>query len=133
MTAGDLLGTPAGRVLDQNVDLADGRATTTVVADRPAMVMLKTTFDPRWQVTVDGVSVEPQMVAPSFVGREVPAGEHVIRFAYEPFPRYDVMLLIGGMTVLGLAVIPVWLRRRRDRSRDAPLPEGDVRGDPRSE
>jgi uncharacterized protein DUF6541 len=112
VTADDLPTTPAGRIITEDVDLSDGRASTTVVADRPAMVMLKTTFDPRWQVTVDGTPVEPQMIAPSFVGREIPAGEHTVRFVYEPFPRYDVMLLIGVITLIGLAVVPRWWRRR---------------------
>ena len=113
VSADHLPGTPAGSVTSEDVDLREGRATATVVADRPAMVMLKASFDPRWQVTVDGVDVEPQMIAPSFVGRAVPAGRHVVRFAYEPFPRYDLLLLIGGMTLLGLAVVPRRLSRRR--------------------
>jgi len=115
VTEDDLPATPAGRVIDQDVDLADGRATTTVVADRPAMVMLRTTFDPRWQVTVDGVPQEPQMIAPSFVGREVSAGRHTVRLVYEPFPRYDVMLLIGLVTLIGLALVPGRLRARRSK------------------
>ena len=87
-----------------------------MIAERPAMVMLKASFDPRWQVTVDGIPVEPEMIAPSFVGRTVPAGEHVVRFVYEPFPRYDVMLLIGLLALIGLAVVPGRLRSRRDRA-----------------
>jgi Family of unknown function (DUF6541) len=114
VTADALPTTPAGRVIGEDVDLADGRATTTVVADRPAMVMLKTTFDPRWQVAVDGVPVEPQMIAPSFVGREVSAGRHTVRFVYEPFPRYDLMLLFGLLTLIGLAVAPGRVRVRPD-------------------
>jgi hypothetical protein len=76
--------------------------------------MLKTTFDPRWQVAVDGVPVEPQMIAPSFVGREVSAGRHTVRFVYEPFPRYDLMLLFGLLTLIGLAVAPGRVRVRPD-------------------
>jgi len=85
----------------------------TVVADRPAFVLLKTSFDPRWQVTVDGISAEPEMIAPSFVGRSVPAGRHVVRFEYEPFPRYDVLLLTGAACLAALALVPRWLTRRR--------------------
>jgi hypothetical protein len=112
VSADDLPGTPAGVVTNQDVDLRDGRATATVIAERPAMVMLKASFDPRWQVTVDGIPVEPEMIAPSFVGRTVPAGEHVVRFTYEPFPRYDLLLLVGATTLVGIAVLPGRWRRR---------------------
>ena len=121
-TADALPSTPAGEVLHEDVDLGDGRATITVNAERPAMVMLKTSFDPRWQVILDGVPQGPQMIAPSFVGREVPAGRHTVRFVYEPFPRYDVMLLIGLLTLIGLATVPGWARARRERAR-AEAPE----------
>jgi uncharacterized membrane protein YfhO len=79
------------------------------------MVMLKASFDPRWQVTVDGISVAPEMIARSFVGRTVPAGRHVVRFEYEPFPRYDLLLAIGMLTLLALALLPGWFARRRAR------------------
>ena len=104
---------PPGTVVEQAVDLRDGFARATVVADRPSFVMLKTSFDPRWQVTVDGVPVEPEMIAPSFVGRSVPAGEHVVTFAYEPFPRYDLLLLVGIVTLAALAFLPRRLARPR--------------------
>ncbi len=102
-----------GRIVAEQVDLRDGTATVTVQADRPAFVLLKASFDPRWQVTVDGVPVEPEMIAPSFVGHGVAPGEHVVRFVYEPFPRYDLLLLVGGLCLVGLAVVPRWLARRR--------------------
>jgi uncharacterized membrane protein YfhO len=86
-----------------------------VDVNRPAMVMLKASFDPRWTVTVDGQQVPPQMVAPSFVGREVPAGHHTIVFAYRAFPRYDVLFAIGGVVFVGLLVGPGWWTKRRRR------------------
>jgi uncharacterized membrane protein YfhO len=116
VSADDLPDTPAGTVVSEDVDLRDGRATATVIADRTAMVMLKASFDPRWQVTVDGISVAPEMIAPSFVGRTVPAGRHVVRFEYEPFPRYDVLLALGALALVGLAVVPGWFARRRSRA-----------------
>jgi hypothetical protein len=117
VTADDLPDTPAGTVVSEDVDLRDGRATATVVADRRTMVMLKASFDPRWQVTVDGIAVSPRMIAPSFVGRTVAPGRHVVRFVYEPFPRYDLLLTFGALTLLGLALLPGWFaRRRRDGS-----------------
>jgi hypothetical protein len=106
-----------GQILEQTVALGDGRAAATVEADRPVMLVLKASFDPRWQVSMDGVPVEPQMIAPSFVGRTVPAGEHTVVFAYEPFPRYDVLLLLGAATLVVLALGPGWLALRRRRLR----------------
>jgi hypothetical protein len=76
-------------------------------------VMLKASFDPRWQVTVDGIAVAPELIAPSFVGRAVPAGRHVVRFVYEPFPRYDLLLTFGALSLLGLALLPGRFARRR--------------------
>jgi hypothetical protein len=57
-------------------------------------------------VTVDGTALAPEMIAPSFVGRTVPAGRHVVRFVYEPFPRYDILLTLGALTLLGLGLLP---------------------------
>ena len=56
------------------------------------------------------------LMAPSFAGRTVPAGEHTVRFVYEPFPRYDIMLLIGLLALIGLAVVPGRLRSRHARA-----------------
>jgi hypothetical protein len=121
VSADDLPGTPPGVVTSEEVDLGDGWATATVVAERPALVMLKASFDPRWQITVDGIRVEPAMIAPSFVGRTVPAGEHEVRFVYEPFPRYDLLLLVGAISLLALAVLPGRLPRRR-----GPVPKHEL-------
>ena len=113
---------PPGIVVDQEVDLQDGFARATVVADRPSFVMLKTSFDPRWQVSLDGQPVEPEMIAPSFVGRSVSSGEHVVTFDYEPFPRYDLLLLVGAATLVALAVVPRLVARAR-----RPVDEGSSR------
>ena len=48
----------------------------------------------------DGIAAAPEMIAPSFVGRSVPAGRHVVRFVYEPFPRYDLLLTFGALSLL---------------------------------
>jgi hypothetical protein len=93
--------------------LEDGVASATVDLERAGAVILKTSFDNRWTVTVDGERLEPQMFAPGFVGRAVPAGRHQIEFRYAPFPRYDLLLLIGALTLVALFVIP---RRRVTRA-----------------
>ncbi len=108
---------PAGSVEFEDDALADGVVTVQVVANRPAMVILKSSFDPRWQVIVDGVPLAPQMVAPSFVGRTVPAGPHTVVFRYQPFPYYDVLFPIGALAFIGLWFGPGLAARARSRRR----------------
>jgi hypothetical protein len=59
------------------------------------------------------------MLAPSFVGVIVPAGTHEIRFGYEPYPRYDLLLLVGAAALAAVAFGPGLVRRRRDEPPDA--------------
>ena len=84
----------------------------TVELDRPAMVILRSTYDNRWQVTVDGNRVDPQMVAPSFVGRTLPAGRHTVEFRYAAFPWYGWLFALAIAVELALALV-VLLRRSR--------------------
>jgi hypothetical protein len=111
---------PAGSIEFEDDRLADGLVTAQIVANRPAMVILKSSFDPRWEVVVDGVPLAPQMAAPSFVAREVPAGRHSIAFRYHPFPRYDLLFGVGALAFVGLWFGPGILTRKRGRTRAAP-------------
>ena len=111
---------PAGSIQFEHDALADGEVVAQVTANRPAMVILKSSFDPRWEVIVDGVTLAPQMVAPSFVGRTIPAGRHSIVFRYKPFPRYDLLFALGALTFVGLWFGPQILTRRRKARRSVP-------------
>lgn len=115
-SAGSVLPIPPGSVEEELVGLADGVVAGRVTVVRPAMVMLKASFDPRWRVVVDGIATRPQMVAPSFVGRTVPPGEHSILFLYVPFPNYRELLAVGVATLLVLALGPRAIRGVRRRS-----------------
>jgi Gpi18-like mannosyltransferase len=97
---------PPGRVLRQTATPQDGVFTATVEANRTAVVLLKATYDRRWTATVDGSPMKAAMMAPSLVGVEVPAGRHVVRFKYEPYDRYPLLLALGAITLLGLALYP---------------------------
>ncbi len=90
---------------------------STVLANRPAVVLLKSTYDPRWTVTVDGLPAKTSMMAPSLVGVAVPPGRHEIRFVYKPYDRYPLLLAVGVLTLLGLAAYP---RREALRARVSP-------------
>jgi hypothetical protein len=97
---------PAGSVTVQYSLPDDGVFGGQVVVNRPSVVMLKATFDPGWHVTVDGRPAETQMLAPSFVGVAVGPGTHRIEFDYIPYAHYWVLLMIGGLTLLVLALVP---------------------------
>jgi hypothetical protein len=129
LSGGEQPSGPAGSVEVEDDALADGAVTVQVVANRPAMVILKSSFDPRWQVIVDGVPLPPQMVAPSFVGRTVPTGAHTVVFRYQPFPYYDVLFSIGA-----LAFVALWFGQvlaARARSRGHPPREATTDGSSR--
>ena len=99
-----------------NVSLADGRFTGQVEAARPAWVMLKESYSPRWTATVDGRTVKPQMLAPSFVGVPVPAGTHLVVFKYRPRSSYPELFALGAFVLLGFILVPVLWRRRKSRA-----------------
>jgi hypothetical protein len=110
-----------GAVVTQSNTFQDGVFDATVEARRRAVVLLKATYDPRWTVTVDGLRVKTEMMAPSLVGVEVPPGRHVVRFKYVPYSHYPVLLAIGALTLLGLVLFPRRneLRRRLARWRSS--------------
>lgn len=115
---------PPGDVRFEHAALANGEVTGLITANRPAMVILKVSFDPRWQVRIDGIPLEPQMVAPSFVGRTVPAGSHSVEFRYRPFPRYDLLFAIGALAFAALWFGPgrmaeAWARRRHGSGKES--------------
>ncbi len=99
-------GVPAGTVLTQSEVLRDGAFLASVDANRPAVVLLKASYDSRWTVTVDGLPAKPTMMAPSLVGVEVPAGRHLVWFRYRPYDRYPMLLAIAGVTLLALTLFP---------------------------
>lgn len=106
---------PAGTVVAQSQTLQDGIAAATVEANRPAVVLLKASYDPRWTATVDGFPESAVMMAPSLVGVEVPVGRHVVQFRYAPYGDYPLLLAIGALALLGLAFFPRRIAARLGR------------------
>lgn len=100
---------PAGTVSQQTAALDDGTFSATVQANRTAAILLKTTDEPGWQVTVDGAAAQPDMVAPSFVAVTVSPGVHTVAFRFVPYALYPVWMLVGLVAVLALAFLPRWL------------------------
>ena len=103
--------TPPGSSTDTIVDDQDGTYAGVVTANRTAAVVLKATFDPGWQVTVDGRKATPYMVVPGFVAVTVGPGRHTVVFQYVAYGHYPLLLGIGVLTLLGLALAPLVWRR----------------------
>jgi hypothetical protein len=113
----------AGDVLTHTQEPQDGVFSATVDASRPAAVLLKSSYDPRWKVTVDGLADKTAMMAPSLVGVDVPAGRHEVTFRYKPYGHYPLLVVIGVLTLVALVVVPrrsALSRRLARLSGDAP-------------
>ena len=86
---------------------------TSVHLERPAAVVLKSTFAPGWQAFIDGRRAPTQYVGPAFVGVNVATGDHIVTFRYEPRAATWKWLLLGWG---GAVVIVLATRTRRIHS-----------------
>lgn len=91
--------------------------------DRPGLVILKSTFDPNWRITVDGVRVQPSMVAPGYPAIEVPSGAHQVAFRYQGWDAWPWLIGLGTLALAGLWLLePRLLRLAPAASRAEPEP-----------
>jgi hypothetical protein len=113
---------PPGTVVTETADPQDGAFGGTVEMDRPGVALFKVSYDPRWEATVDGEPVEPQMLSPALVGVPVPAGEHEVALTYQAYQWTGPLFLLGALTIFGL-----WFgeRRRRNGRRPDALPPSE--------
>lgn len=100
----------AGTSADALVASQDGYFEGEVTANRPAAVVLKATYDPRWHVTVDGQAASTYMVVPGFVAVTVGPGRHTVVFQYIAYSQYPLLLAAGILALLALGFGP-WLWR----------------------
>jgi uncharacterized membrane protein YfhO len=87
-----------------------------VKTNRRATVVLSASYDPGWQVTVDGHPEPTVMVAPAVVGVDVGPGVHTVKFSYGGYGSYTLLFVLAILVFVALAVGPslwvVWRRRR---------------------
>lgn len=76
--------------------------------------VIKTSYHPNWQVTIDGQAVEDFMVSPAFIGVSVPAGRHALTATYVAAPIKQPLAIVGLLWALALLL----LRGRFDRFTD---------------
>ena len=90
-----------------------------VNVERESMLLLKATYHPNWRATVDGVKTDTVMLMPSFVGVQLPSGDHKVRIEYRP--RRLRIILLG----LGLLTLPmIWLAEKRGETLSRRLASG---------
>ena len=97
-----------GTTVDRSESAKEGRLEATVDARRRAAVVLKASFTPQWEVTVDGKKARPYLVAPGYPAVTVDPGRHTVVFRYVPYGLYPVWFLLAALVLGGL----VWFDRR---------------------
>jgi nitrate reductase gamma subunit len=107
---------PMGAVTSERAHLGQGAAEAVVRMRTPGMVVLSASFDPGWQVTVDGHSAATVMVAPALVAVSVGRGVHRVVFTYVGFNGYTPLFTISALVLAGAFLIDY--RRKTPRESD---------------
>lgn len=97
-------------------DAANGVLDAQVRARGPAWLATSWAWHPRWSATVDGVDVQPAMLAPAVVGVPIPAGEHAVTLRYRPYAWTPALALGGLVAFAASGLVPRVAQRRRLRS-----------------
>jgi len=111
--SGEAVSGPAGRASYRA--LGTQSALVDVDASRPAVVLIRSSWDPNWHATVDG-HARPVLRADYLMQAvAVPAGHHRVLLTYDD-PWVGRGLLASGFVLLALLGGAAALRRRRDRT-----------------
>ncbi len=79
---------------------------------QPGFLVFTDSYDPNWRVTVDDVPADLLRTYTALRGVCVPAGQHIVHFAYQPRIFY-VGVIISVVAWLGLGMIALVLLLRR--------------------
>ena len=74
-----------------------------VKASVPKLLFLSDTYEKGWKATIDGLPTPVYRADYAFRAVGVPAGEHIVRFVYDP-PSVRIGLLIAGLITMILVV-----------------------------
>jgi hypothetical protein len=89
-----------------------GRVDLLVGCAEASTLVLKVTYHPNWQVTVDGRPAPAFMVSPSFIGVALAPGDHFVTAEYHSTPL-KTPLFLGAAALLGAAAVYAWRERLR--------------------
>ena len=81
-----------------------------------ATLVVKETYHPNWRATVDGQPVATIMLSPSYIGLNVPPGDHFVTLEYRSTPLKTPLFALGALVLLALVLarrdLPDITRRR---------------------
>ena len=90
---------PAGLVTSSRVNWKEGEGRATVMLTRPANLMFSTSYDPDWEVYVDGKKSSTEIVSPALLSVPLGSGSHSVVFRYRGF-RWLLPLIALGLGTL---------------------------------
>jgi hypothetical protein len=102
-------GCPGGKISEERV--SPGRIDLRVGCEAASTLVLKVTYHPNWQLSVDGRGVQSFMLSPSFIGLDLPAGAHEVRAEYRTSPLKTGLLTVGCATLLAVIYFRQRLRK----------------------
>jgi hypothetical protein len=115
---------PIGTVSHEHIDWTNGLVSAFVTMNEPGNLVVSTSFDPDWQVFVDGHLATTQMVSPALLSVPLSTGLHAVTFQYRGF-RWMLPLvllaLVGYIVARGTS--------RRLATKEA-LRQSDASGNP---
>jgi hypothetical protein len=95
-------GPSRGTVLSEGI--GSNFFTANVTVERDSLLMLKATYHPNWRATVDGIKTDTVMLMPSFVGVQLPPGDHEVRIEYQPRRLRAILIGLGLLALLLIAI-----------------------------
>lgn len=101
---------PPGQILSWS--MGPGRFEAEARMARPGALSLAMGYHPYWRATLDGKPVPALMLAPAFIGVQVPAGHHRVHLGFHN-PTWQKVLL--ALTVAAWVLVPLGLWRGRRR------------------
>jgi len=91
---------------------SDTNITGEITAKDDEIMFTSISFEPGWNVKIDGKKVEPIKLVGSLIGIEVPAGTHTVSMSF--FPKYflvGILVSIGGV----ILIVVIWILEKRSK------------------
>jgi hypothetical protein len=84
--------------------------------DQPLELVLRETYHPGWQVTIDGQPAATNKMMNEFLGCSLPSGNHDIRFIFKP-ASFTYGLYLSAFSVVLSLIIALFMNNAARQSR----------------